>query len=211
MYQIIQKIARKRLIILDIAALLAAYLIALGIRYGVPCRMEEWQVSAYAMAFALMLLIYILIYHFYDGKRPPIMEQDVFDVFLSVVKNAIFLNIVLLGSLYLFKSLAPLSRLVFGIAFLLFQLFDFLLRCWYRRRKIRFLDLTDRPGNTLLITRAEYEGMIRGRISLDPHVAEITDTILLDRGPDYAQYEKRSYRSALIYLPEGGGYDDPLF
>ena len=73
MYQIIQKIARKRLIILDGAALLAAYLIALGIRYGVPYRVEEWQVSAYAMAFALMLPIYILIYHFYDGKRPPIM------------------------------------------------------------------------------------------------------------------------------------------
>ena len=211
MYQIIQKIARKRLIILDGAALFAAYLIALGIRYGVPYRVEEWQVSAYAMAFALMLPIYILIYHFYDGKRPPIMEQDVFDVFLSVVKNAILLNIVLLGSLYLVKSLASLSRLVFGIAFLLFQLFDFLLRCWYRRRKIRFLDLTDRPGNTLLITRAEYEGMIRGRISLDPHAAEITDTILLDKEPDYAQYEKRSYRSALIYLPEGRGYDDPLF
>ena len=102
------------------------------------------------------------------------------------MKNAILLNIILLGSLYLVKSLASLSRLVFGIAFLLFQLFDFLLRCWYRRRKIRFLDLTDRPGNTLLITRAEYEGMIRGRISLDPHGAKITDTILLDKEPDYA-------------------------
>lgn len=101
MYQIIQKIARKRLIILDSAALLAAYLIAVGIRYGVPYQIEEWQVSAYAMTFALMLPIYILIYHFYDGKRLPIMEQDVFDVFIAVVKNAVLLNIILLGCLYL--------------------------------------------------------------------------------------------------------------
>lgn len=241
MYQIIRKIARRRLIVLDIAAYLTAFALGLATRYGLPYRLESWQISSYATVLVIALLFYLLIYIFYDGKRPPIMDQDAFDVFLAVLRNALLLYILLLGYLYLTRNFSLLSRAVFGTSFLYFVVLDDLLRLWYRKRKIRYLTLVDHPDETLLITRSEYESMIRGRLSIASGIAgtggkdisadskssrktsafsngfsgsdavRITGTLLLDRHPDFSLALNQKYKKAVIYLPQDRGYSDPNF
>ena len=213
MYERLKKVMRRRLIIIDLASLLAAFLLALTVRYGFPFHAPEWQLRLYWLVILLALLGYAILFQFFDERHKPIPEQDLLDCIIAVFQNSAILFIILLLSLYSTKTAELLSRLVLGLSWLLFFLIDLALRLYYRRGKVIYIRDYIKPSDVLLITSSTCEELVRSHFEREGGMNRIGEVFLLDELPEnWTDLSfKQEYERALVYLPGyGSAYVDDV-
>ena len=119
----------KRLFILDEMAVIAAFLLALAIRYKSSFwRWSDMHDGLYISFLMVLAFLQALVFAVYDSRRTPIFELDPVDNFMLVLKDKVML--IALALMYLFAShKAQLaSRYVLAATFVFLVIFDFIAR-----------------------------------------------------------------------------------
>jgi FlaA1/EpsC-like NDP-sugar epimerase len=101
----------KYLLLVDLCCIAVSFLLSAWIRYGGLT--NQWpNVNVYGVAFAIVLLLYIVIYYFYDTYS-KLFKRGYFEEMGVVVKINAWLAVCLTLIMYLFQEGSSYSRLFF--------------------------------------------------------------------------------------------------
>ncbi len=176
---------RRVLLIIDCAALVAAFFLALSLRYDSVRSILRWQQNLYSIKIVVEVLIYALIFHYryHIRRRPFITEQDPVDGLISVIKGQILLTICLLSVLFATHIMMQMSRLVFGYMFIFNIVFMYILRMVWRqilrsRQKARSRYVTQHLA--VIVYEKDRESVIRHLEDTLPATTAISNVIVYD-------------------------------
>ncbi len=124
---------RRILLIVDIVALLVAYIVMITLRFNWYFK-KEWMIPLYRMIFVMELLFAALL-NVYRGRKPGyknVEELDPFEVFKETFINHVILIAFLLIVLMLTQNTYYFSRLAMGYLVILNMGFLYTFRMFYR-------------------------------------------------------------------------------
>ena len=144
------QIRRALVLFIDLAAIFLGFITSWLLRFG---EVHSWTGNElYTSSLAIFLLLYIVIYFFYDYKRQSVVRQSLFENLISAFSNMTILMIVYLLYLFIVKSTDPISRYVIGFTFLFAFVYDYLLRIVFKAMIRAYSRESERVNNVMLVT-----------------------------------------------------------
>lgn len=144
------QVRRAMVLVIDIFGIFIAFIISWFLRFGTPF---SWVLSElYTSTMVIIALIYVVIYVFYDNKRPSVVHQTPFENLVSVFSNILLLMAVTLIYLFVMQRGSLVSRYVIGLTFAIGFVDDFLLRMLFRIILINYSKNVERITNIMLVT-----------------------------------------------------------
>ncbi len=144
------QVRRTVVLFIDMAGILAAFFIAFLLRYS--WSFSPSIIELYSPTLVVILLIYIVLFVFYDNNRPSVVHQSVFENLSSVFKNHIILMAATLIYLFVVQQGGVVSRYVIGFTFAFAFVIDFALRMLFRGFLINYSRDGERINNVMLVT-----------------------------------------------------------
>ena len=144
------QIRRAVVLFLDIFGILMAFIISWHMRFqGQYMWMES---DLYISSLILIALFYLMIFVFIDNKRPSVVRQSPFELFVSVASNQLILMAAYVSYLFAMQLGDLVSRYVIGFTFLFAFFFDYILRIIFRALLISYSKDGERINNVMLVT-----------------------------------------------------------
>ena len=144
------QVRRAVVLVIDIFGIFIAFIISWFLRFGTPF---SWILSElYTSTLVIITLIYVVIFVFYDNKRPSVVHQTPFENLVSVFSNLLLLMAVTLIYLFVMQRGSLVSRYVIGLTFAIGFVDDFLLRMLFRIILINYSKNEERITNIMLVT-----------------------------------------------------------
>ncbi len=136
--------------LIDVFGILIGFMFSWFLRFG---EFVSWHESElYISTLVIMVLSYIVIFVFYDNKRPSVVHQSVFENFISVFSNTFILIVIYLAYLFVMQRGALVSRYVIGFTFLFAFIFNLIFRLIFRYILIIYSKEGERVTNVMLVT-----------------------------------------------------------
>ncbi len=144
------KIRRALVLFIDLTAIFVGFITSWLMRFG---EVHSWlENELYTSTIAILSLLYILIYFFYDYSRQSVVRQTLFENLVSVFSNMAILMTVYLMYLFVIKSTDPISRYVIGFTFLFAFIYDYIFRIIFKALIIAYSKESERVNNVMLVT-----------------------------------------------------------
>ncbi len=144
------QVRRAVVLFIDIFGIFIAFTISWFLRFGTPF---SWIISElYTSTLVIIVLIYIVIFVFYDNKRPSVVHQTPFENLISVFTNQALLMAMTLMYLFIMQRGSLVSRYVIGLTFVFAFIIDFILRILFRILLINYSRDVEKITNIMLVT-----------------------------------------------------------
>lgn len=139
-----RSLPKKRIFIIDELSLVAAFFLALKIRYG--SMFSAWNSfydGLYVSFLFVIILIQAVIFLTYDNRKESIFVMDPFENLISVFKSRIILLVLTLMYLYIMQRGELSSRFVIAAIFILSFIFQYVARMICRKIYLATNDIKD--------------------------------------------------------------------
>ena len=144
------QIRRFVVLIIDIVGLLFGFIASWFLRFR---DFFSWtQSELYVSTIVILVLLYVVIFVFYDNKRPSVIHQSPFENLISVALNEIMLMGAFLVYLFAMQRGTLVSRYVIGFTFLFALIFDLIFRLVFRFILIGYSRDGEKINNVMLVT-----------------------------------------------------------
>ncbi|MBQ9549941.1 MAG: sugar transferase [Lachnospiraceae bacterium] len=144
------QIRRSVVLVIDMASLLIAFFISLYLRFEDPFSISI--IDLYASALVVILLMYVVIFIFYDNNRPSVVHQSPLENLTSVLKNHLSLLAMTMVYLFVMQQGSIVSRYVIGLVFLIAFIIDYIFRMVFRAVLINHAKNGEKINNIMLVT-----------------------------------------------------------
>ncbi|MCR4590322.1 MAG: sugar transferase [Lachnospiraceae bacterium] len=144
------QVRRAVVLFIDIFGIFIAFIISWFFRFGAPF---SWIISElYTSTLVIITLLYVVIFVFYDNKRPSVVHQTPFENLISVFTNQVLLMVLTVFYLFAMQRGTLISRYVIGLTFVIAFFTDFILRMLFRIIIIRYSQDVEKINNVMLVT-----------------------------------------------------------
>ncbi len=137
-------------LLIDIISLFLAFNLSWALRFRET--MTWLQDELYVTTFIVTLLLYLLVFIFYDNPRHSITRQGYFEIFVGVAVNQLILLGLLLVYFFATQQGGLVSRYQIGFLFVFNFFLDYFFRIFYRVFLIRFMQMGDNATRVMLVT-----------------------------------------------------------
>jgi len=169
----------KYLLIVDLCCIIMSFLLATWIRYGGITR--EWFNNVYGVAFAILLLLYIVIYYLFDTYS-NLFKRGLLEELIAVIKINCWLAVILTVVMYLYQEGASYSRFFFLCFFSLNILITYVARQYYKVLLLAVYKKSSSSNKIMVITTSDQAKNVLTRIkSENEWEYQITYLTILDK------------------------------
>ncbi len=170
----------KYLLLVDLCCIVISFLLSAWIRYGGLT--NQWlNVNVYGVAFAIVLLLYIVIYYFCDTYS-KLFKRGYIEEMAAVLKINCWLAVSLTLIMYLFQEGSVYSRLFFLCFFWLNVLITYVARQYYKVILLAVYKKSKASSKITIITTYEQVLGILSRIRSENNWEfQVTYLTILDR------------------------------
>ena len=157
-----KNLPNKYLLLVDLCSIILSFLLATWIRYGGITK--RWvNINIYGGAFAIVLLLYIVIYYLYDTYS-KLFKRGFLDEMLVVIKINTGLAVTLTAVMFIFQEGAYYSRLFFLCFFLLNTLITYIFRQYFKILLLGVFKKSSSSYKVMIITTSDQIKNVLARI-----------------------------------------------
>ena len=144
------QIRRTVVLFIDLIGILLSFILSWQLRFRGTVFWTDMEL--YVSSLIVIALIYLVIFIFYDNKRPSVIRQTPFELLISVFTNQLVLMAAYVIYLFAVQRGGDASRYVIGLTFLFAFLLDYIFRIIFRTMLISYSKDSDRVNNVMLVT-----------------------------------------------------------
>ncbi|HKL98317.1 MAG TPA: sugar transferase [Mobilitalea sp.] len=157
-----KNLPNKYLLLVDLCSIILSFLLATWIRYGGITK-KWFNVNIYGGAFAIVLLLYIVIYYLYDTYS-KLFKRGFLDEMFAVIKINTGLAVTLTAVMFIFQEGAYYSRLFFLCFFLLNILITYIFRQYFKILLLGVFKKSSSSYKVMIITTSDQIKKVLARI-----------------------------------------------
>jgi exopolysaccharide biosynthesis polyprenyl glycosylphosphotransferase len=170
---------KKYLLMVDLCCIIISFLLSAWIRYGSIT--NKWLNSnGYGVAFALIILLYIVIYYLYDNYS-KLFKRGFLEEMVAVVKINCLLAVILTTVMFVLQEGASYSRLFFLCFFFLNILITYVCRQYFKVLLLAVYRKSNSSSKIMIITTYDQVKQVLARVqSENDWEYQITSLTILD-------------------------------
>lgn len=144
------QVRRTLVLFIDMIGIFLGFLLSWFIRFG---DLFSWtDDELYTTALLILALLYMVIFVFYDNKKPSVVHQSPFENLVSVFIDQLLLMALFLVYLFVMQRGTLVSRSVIGFTFLFAFVIDYIFRIIFRLLIIHYSRDGEKINNVMLVT-----------------------------------------------------------
>ena len=148
-----KNLPNKYLLLIDLCSIVLSFLLATWIRYGGITK-DWFNINIYGGAFAIVLLLYIVIYYLYDTYS-KLFKRGYLEEIIVVIKINSGLAVTLTAVMFIFQEGIYYSRLFFLCFFLLNILITYMFRQYFKLLLLGIYKKSNSSYKIMIITTSD--------------------------------------------------------
>ena len=157
-----KNLPNKYLLLVDLCSIVLSFLLATWIRYGGITK-DWFNINIYGGAFAIVLLLYIVIYCLYDTYS-KLFKRGFLEEIIVVIKINSGLAVTLTAGMFIFQEGTYYSRLFFLCFFLLNILISYIFRQYFKLLLLGVYKKSSSSYKVMIITTTDQVKKVLARI-----------------------------------------------